>query len=312
MTKFKKIVPAFLILLPLMLSSFAAQSDLLATTFYHNDALGSPVAATDDAGAVLWREEYRPYGDKIINDPSAEENTRWYTGHPHDQETGLTYAGARYYDPVVGRFMGIDPVGFTETNPMMFNRYAYANNNPYLYVDPDGGYADLAIEAISIGIGVASFVNNVRGGNYGAAALDAGGVALDTLFAVVPGLPGAAGLAIKAAREGGEATVKVVAKGAPQTLVERGADLVKRNGGKNRVSISTPNGRTNIDLAGKSHNVNGVDVPTPHVQDFKNNLIPSGSRTGQVGSRSKLGDTRPATAQDLRTVDRFLKSKGRQ
>ena len=100
-------------------------------------------------------------------------------------------------------------------------------------------------------------------------------------------------------------------KGTPQTLVERGADLVKRNAGKNRVSISTPNGRTNIDLAGKSHNVNGVDVPTPHVQNFKNNVIPSGSRAGQVGSRSKLGDTRPATASDLRTVDRFLKSQGR-
>jgi murein DD-endopeptidase MepM/ murein hydrolase activator NlpD len=46
--------------------------------------------------------------------------------------------GARYYDPIVGRFMGIDPVGFKETNPISFNRYAYANNNPYKFVDPDG------------------------------------------------------------------------------------------------------------------------------------------------------------------------------
>ncbi len=82
-----------------------------------------------------------------------------------------------------------------------------------------------------------------------------------------------------------------VAKGTPQTLIERGADLVKRNGGKNRVSISTPNGRKNIDLAGKPHNVNGIHVSTPHVQDFKNNVIPNGSRAGQVGSRSKLGNT---------------------
>ena len=57
--------------------------------------------------------------------------------------------------------------------------------------------------------------------------------------------------------------------------------------------------------------MNRVDVPTPHVQNFKNNVIPSGPRAGQVGSRSKLGDTRPATASDLRTVDRFLKSQGR-
>jgi uncharacterized protein RhaS with RHS repeats len=44
----------------------------------------------------------------------------------------------RYYDPVVGRFYSNDPVGFTPSNPMMFNRYAYANNNPYKFVDPDG------------------------------------------------------------------------------------------------------------------------------------------------------------------------------
>jgi uncharacterized protein RhaS with RHS repeats len=47
-------------------------------------------------------------------------------------------AQARQYDPVVGRFMSIDPVGFQETNVHSFNRYAYANNNPYKYVDPDG------------------------------------------------------------------------------------------------------------------------------------------------------------------------------
>jgi uncharacterized protein RhaS with RHS repeats len=43
---------------------------------------------------------------------------------------------ARYYDPVIGRFYSNDPVGFS--NVHNFNRYAYANNNPYRYVDPDG------------------------------------------------------------------------------------------------------------------------------------------------------------------------------
>ncbi|WP_280113592.1 RHS repeat-associated core domain-containing protein, partial [Pseudidiomarina atlantica] len=37
-----------------------------------------------------------------------------------------------------GRFYSNDPVGFKASNPMLFNRYAYANNNPYKYVDPDG------------------------------------------------------------------------------------------------------------------------------------------------------------------------------
>jgi RHS repeat-associated protein len=55
-----------------------------------------------------------------------------------DKETGLVYAGARYYDPVIGRLMGYDPVGFVEGSPQSFNRYAYGNNNPYSYVDPNG------------------------------------------------------------------------------------------------------------------------------------------------------------------------------
>ncbi len=48
--------------------------------------------------------------------------------------------GARYYDPVIGRFLSMDPVEFTEANPASFNRYAYANNNPYMYFDPDGQF----------------------------------------------------------------------------------------------------------------------------------------------------------------------------
>jgi uncharacterized protein RhaS with RHS repeats len=45
---------------------------------------------------------------------------------------------ARYYDPVIGRFLSIDPVGFTPTRPSMFNRYAYAANDPVNLVDPFG------------------------------------------------------------------------------------------------------------------------------------------------------------------------------
>lgn len=108
------------------------------TIFYHLDALGSPVVATDEGGNVLWREEYRPYGDKIQNDPASTISSRAFTGHPHDNTTGLTYAGARHYDPIVGRFMGVDPAAFDENDPTTFNRYSYVGNNPYKYVDPDG------------------------------------------------------------------------------------------------------------------------------------------------------------------------------
>jgi len=48
------------------------------------------------------------------------------------------YMGARYYDPFVGRFLSVDSADFDESNSISFNRYAYANNNPYKYIDPDG------------------------------------------------------------------------------------------------------------------------------------------------------------------------------
>ena len=54
---------------------------------------------------------------------------------------------ARYYDPVIGRFYSNDPVDtighFSQGNIHGFNRYTYANNNPYKYVDPDGEFAIL-------------------------------------------------------------------------------------------------------------------------------------------------------------------------
>jgi RHS repeat-associated protein len=106
------------------------------TTYYHADGLGSVVAATNEAGQVLWRKDYAPFGEQIDSTPENERTS--YTGKQHDDVIGLTYFGARHFDPEIGRFTGIDPVGFLEWNPVSFNRYAYANNNPYRFIDPDG------------------------------------------------------------------------------------------------------------------------------------------------------------------------------
>jgi RHS repeat-associated protein len=110
-------------------------------TYFHNDLAGSPVAASDSTGTIIWRESYRPYGEKLRNETAGQSNSQWYTGHRQDAESGLVYMGARHYDPLIGRFLSIDPVGFSEGNPHSFNRYAYANNNPVKFVDPDGRFA---------------------------------------------------------------------------------------------------------------------------------------------------------------------------
>jgi len=51
---------------------------------------------------------------------------------------GLLYYGKRWYNPEIGRFYSVDPARFDESNIHSFNRYAYGNNNPYKFVDPDG------------------------------------------------------------------------------------------------------------------------------------------------------------------------------
>src|SRR5690606_5430220 len=84
--------------------------------------------------------EYEPYG-KLVG--AAMEDGPGYTGHMADAATGLVYMQQRYYDPTIdGRFPSVDPV--TPISPGgTFNRYWYANANPYKFTDPDGRLGDL-------------------------------------------------------------------------------------------------------------------------------------------------------------------------
>ena len=108
-------------------------------TFYHHDALGSVVASSNMSGDHQWNEEYQPYGEKIYDTIDTEGGSDdWYTGKNYDRELDLTYFGARWYDAKQGRFLSMDPAGVNLLNPHTFNRYHYASNNPYKYLDPDG------------------------------------------------------------------------------------------------------------------------------------------------------------------------------
>jgi RHS repeat-associated protein len=106
-----------------------------ASKYQHTDALGSPVAVTNEAGTVIERNDYEPYG-AVIGQPN--KNGIGYTGHMMDGATGLTYMQQRYYDQSIGRFLSVDPVTANAENGSNFNRYKYASNNPYKFTDPDG------------------------------------------------------------------------------------------------------------------------------------------------------------------------------
>lgn len=147
-----------LFLLAVLISPSPAQA-AEEVFFYHNDAVGSPVAMTDSTGAVVWEADYQPFGDEW-NLSETKTNAHRFTGKERDAETGLHYFGARHYDANLGRFISIDPAlisgrpASTLTVPQQHNFYAYAINNPYRYVDPDGEFA------IAIGAIVGAFVIN--------------------------------------------------------------------------------------------------------------------------------------------------------
>jgi RHS repeat-associated protein len=73
-----------------------------------------------------------------------------YTGHQWDNDTGLNYMQARYYDPLIGRFYSNDPVGFTGEVDT-FNRYSYVANNPYRYTDPTGEHKSDGDSGLALG-----------------------------------------------------------------------------------------------------------------------------------------------------------------
>jgi RHS repeat-associated protein len=137
-----------------------------SVTYIHTDGLGSPVARTDASGTVISRTRYEPYGYVA----SGAMPTIGFMGHVNDADTGLTYMQQRYYDPVAGRFLSIDPVVTDVSTGGSFNRYAYANNNPYKYTDLDGRNPAVALGMGGAEVGTAVFpgVGTIIGGAIGA------------------------------------------------------------------------------------------------------------------------------------------------
>jgi RHS repeat-associated protein len=114
--------------------------------YYHLDALGSVRVVSDQAGTLLERHDYLPFGEECTAGPCAPNpgagagQSRKYTAKERDSETGLDYFGARYHGGRIARFTTVDPlhVQAARLDPQQWNRYAYARNNPLRFVDPDG------------------------------------------------------------------------------------------------------------------------------------------------------------------------------
>ena len=127
-----KTIARSLVLLMLWLGGVAHAGTV---TYVYTDPQGTPLAEADANGNITATFDYAPYGSQALGTAPSGPG---YTGHVNDPDTGLVYMQARYYDPVVGRFISTDPVGPAAGNPFNFNRFAYANNSPAVNIDPDG------------------------------------------------------------------------------------------------------------------------------------------------------------------------------
>lgn len=123
--------------------------------YYHADHLGSTSYITNLDGEVVQHVEYVPFGEVFIEERNNKWNTPYlFNAKEFDEETGLYYYGARYYDPRLSVWMSVDPISnYDPLNNENFldgqhngGIYNFANLNPYVYcynrstvyIDPNG------------------------------------------------------------------------------------------------------------------------------------------------------------------------------
>jgi RHS repeat-associated protein len=118
------------------------------TYYYHPNALFDVEAVTDSSGAAVERYMYDAYGEPAVLDGaynpvpfnswgtphSAISNEYLFTGRQLDEEAGLYFYRARYYDCAKGRFLERDPLGYAQG----MNLYEYVNSRPEFATDPTG------------------------------------------------------------------------------------------------------------------------------------------------------------------------------
>ena len=104
--------------------------------YYHPDHLGSSSYITNLDGEVVQHIEYVPFGEVFVEERNNIWNTPYlFNAKEFDEETGLYYYGARYYDPKVSLWISVDKLSEED---LKVSSYCYTDNNPIKYLDPDG------------------------------------------------------------------------------------------------------------------------------------------------------------------------------
>ena len=118
------------------------------TYWFEKNSQGDIVAVYDNNGFVKAKYTYDAWGNHTTTywngggNTGAQYNPFRYRGYYYDEDLGLYYLNSRYYDSAVGRFISADSYVSTGQGLLGSNMYAYCNNNPIMFCDFLGIYAD--------------------------------------------------------------------------------------------------------------------------------------------------------------------------
>jgi RHS repeat-associated protein len=159
--------------------------------------LGSTAITTNSSGGKLAEIRYYPWGTERYTYGTTPTSYH-FTGQRLEDDIGLYYYGARWYDPYLNRWIQPDSDVPESQGVQAYDRYAYANNNPVKYTDPTGHFAWLPVLTLG-GALIGAVVNytsqvvnnyNTNGGDLGSALttnIDVGSVANSALAGAAVG-----------------------------------------------------------------------------------------------------------------------------
>ncbi|MEL4106285.1 kelch repeat-containing protein [Oscillospiraceae bacterium WX1] len=107
------------------------------TLYYLYNGHGDVVNIADSTGSIVMTYDYDAFG--VVTTATGNiANSYLYAGYQFDDETGMYYLNARYYDPVTARFISADTYTGQASDPLSLNLYTYCNNEPMMFTDPTG------------------------------------------------------------------------------------------------------------------------------------------------------------------------------
>ena len=115
-------------------SALLAKIDSSGTKYYHQDHLSNRLV-TSSTGATLAQMGHFPFGESWYNSSS---DKLLFTSYERDAESGNDYAQARYYVNRLARFLSLDPLSGSASDPQSLNRFTYVKADPINGTDPSG------------------------------------------------------------------------------------------------------------------------------------------------------------------------------